>query len=65
MFLYVCEPRHVNVALMAVVFEEAVDLKSLRHHFKTARSLRLSANQLAIEEGKYLGPGEETCISPP
>lgn len=36
-----------------------------RGPFRVRVRRRLSVSQLAIEEGKYLGPGKETCISPP
>lgn len=33
--------------------------------FRVRVRRRLSVSQLAVEKGKYLGPGKETCISPP
>lgn len=33
--------------------------------FRAGVRSSLSLSQLAVAEGKYLGPGKETCISPP
>ncbi len=64
-----CVCGKLSAVLMAVMFQECSVLGISRTRpwgpFRVRVHCRLSVSQLAVEKSKYLGPGKETCFSPP